>query len=36
MFCLHSGLFRIASDFLKRMSTLDHNTDTQRPQLAAS
>jgi hypothetical protein len=35
MFCLHSGRFRIASDFLKHVSTLDHHTDTERALLAA-
>jgi hypothetical protein len=36
MFCLHSGFFRIEIDFLKHVSTLDHNPDTSRPELAAS
>jgi hypothetical protein len=36
MFCLHSGFFRIAIDFLKHVSTLDHNPDTFRPEPAAS
>jgi hypothetical protein len=35
MFCLHSGFFRIEIDFLKRVSTLDHTPDTERPELAA-
>jgi hypothetical protein len=35
-FCLHRGFFRIAIDFLKRVSALDHNPDTGRASLAAS
>jgi hypothetical protein len=35
-FCLHSGLFRIETDFLKQMSILDRDPDTDRPDLAAS
>ena len=35
MFCLHSRVFRIEFDFLKRVSILDHNSGTERPELAA-
>jgi hypothetical protein len=35
-FCLHSGLFRIEIDFLRHMTAHDPDSDTRRPDLAAS
>ena len=35
-FCLHSGLFRIETDFLKHVAILDPDSDTTRHDLAAS
>jgi hypothetical protein len=35
-FCLHNGLFRIETDFLRHMATFDRVHDTERPDLAAS